>query len=41
MGRPAKSLLERVLENSFRPDRYGALITQGCFPAALPESSAF
>jgi hypothetical protein len=36
MGRPAKSLLARVLENSFRPDRYGALIAQEPLPRRAP-----
>ncbi len=37
MARPAKSLVARVLDNSFRPDRYGRLLE----PEPLPRRSPF
>jgi hypothetical protein len=36
MGRPRKTLLERVLENSFRPGRYGFLLGIEQLPARCP-----
>jgi hypothetical protein len=36
VGRPAKSLLERVLDNGFRFHRDGSLITQEPLPRQPP-----
>ncbi len=36
MGRPRKTLLERVLENSYRPGRYGFLLGSEQLPARCP-----
>lgn len=36
MGRRKKTLLERVLENSFRPGRYGHLLDSEPLPASSP-----
>lgn len=36
MARPAKSLLERVLANSFRPGRYGELLARQGLPRHSP-----
>jgi len=36
LGRPRKTLLERVLENSFRPGRYGPLLAAEELPARSP-----
>jgi hypothetical protein len=36
MGRRAKTLVERVLENSFRPGRYGHLLAGELLPAPCP-----
>ena len=38
MGRPAKTLLERVLAGSFRADRYGSLLAGELLPATSPFS---
>src|SRR5436309_15440182 len=38
MGRPAKTLLERVLAGSFRADRYGGLLAGELLPATSPFS---
>ena len=35
-GRPATSLLKRVMTNSFRADRYGALLGEQPLPADSP-----
>jgi hypothetical protein len=35
-GRPAKTLLERVLAGSFRADRYGSLLDGELLPATSP-----
>ena len=36
MARPKKKLLERVLEGSFRPGRYGELLAREPLPAEPP-----
>lgn len=36
VGRPPKSLLERVLENTFRPGRYGSLLLAEPLPRRPP-----
>src|SRR5438067_13894769 len=36
MGRPAKTLLERVLAGSFRADRYGSLLAGELLPKTSP-----
>src|SRR5438067_10748573 len=41
MGRPAKTLLERVLAGSFRPDRYGSLLAGKLLPKTSPFSDRF
>jgi len=38
MGRPAKTLLERVLAGSFRADRYGSLLAGELLPKTSPFS---
>ena len=38
MGRPAKTLLERVLAGSFRADRYGSLLACELLPKTSPFS---
>ncbi len=38
MGRPPKTLLERVLAGSFRADRYGSLLDGELLPATSPFS---
>src|SRR4051794_10204258 len=37
-GRPSKTLLERVLENSFRPKRHAELLAGPTLPAEPPTS---
>jgi hypothetical protein len=41
MGRPAKTLLERVLAGSFRPNRYGSLLAGELLPKTSPFSDPF
>jgi len=41
MGRPAKTLLERVLAGSFRADRYGSLLAGKLLPKTSPFSDPF
>ena len=41
MGRPAKTLLERVLAGSFRADRYGSLLAGELLPKTSPFSDPF
>jgi len=41
MGRPAKTLLERVLAGSFRADRYGSLLSGELLPKTSPFSDHF
>ena len=36
VGRPAKTLLERVVERSFRPERYGHLLDSDPLPEEPP-----
>jgi hypothetical protein len=36
VGRPARALLERVLERTFRPERYGHLLAGEPLPAEPP-----
>jgi hypothetical protein len=41
MGRPAKTLLERVLAGSFRADRYGSVLAGELLPKTSPFSDHF
>src|SRR5256885_4045539 len=41
MGRPAKTLLERVRAGSFRADRYGSLLAGELLPKTSPFSDPF
>jgi hypothetical protein len=41
MGRPAKTLLERVLAGNFRADRYGSLLAGKLLPRTSPFSDHF
>lgn len=39
-GRPTRTLLERVLDRSFRPERYGHLLAEQLLPEQLPAELA-